>query len=304
MANPVQLPEARAPQVWTIGTLLDWTEKHLARKGSEFPRLDAQVLLAHALGCRRIELYTRFEEVPDEDVRTRFRELVKQRVEGCPVAYLVGRKEFFSLDLAVSPAVLIPRPDSESVVLECVRLARAFPAPRILDIGTGSGNLAIAVAHQVKNAQITVVDLSPEALALAEQNARKHGVAERIRFLHGDLFAPLAADETFDFILSNPPYIPSEDLPTLPAGVRSYEPRLALDGGPGGFAVFQRLIEDARKHLTPGGYLIVEIGSPQEKEARARITALPGYELAATILDGSGHPRVVQARWKPSETSA
>jgi release factor glutamine methyltransferase len=171
-------------------------------------------------------------------------------------------------------------------------------APRIVDIGTGSGNIAVTVAHQHKGAVVTAVDLSREALAVASQNAARHGVAQRIRFVEGDLFGPLGS-ERFDFVLSNPPYIPREDIDSLPVGVRNYEPHAALDGGPGGFVLFQRLIEQARNHLEAGGYLIVEIGAPQEKTARERIASLPGYELADTIYDGSGHPRVLRARWRP-----
>jgi release factor glutamine methyltransferase len=283
-------------QTWTIGRLLDWTARYLAEKGSDFPRLDAEVLLAFALECRRIDLYTRYDEVAPEENRKRFRELVRQRVEGCPVAYLVGRKEFFSLQLRVSPAVLIPRPESEFVVLECLRLAKNMAEPRVLDIGTGSGNLAIAVAHQHKAARVTAVDLSPEALAVAKANAERHGVVDRIQFLAGDLFSPLAAGERFDFILSNPPYIPHEDMDRLPPGVRDFEPHLALDGGPGGFAVFDRLIAEAKDRLNPGAYLIVEIGALQEQPARQRFAAHPEYELGETIFDGSRHPRVLCAR--------
>lgn len=287
-------------QPWTIGRLLEWTTQFLSEKGSEFPRLDAQVLLAHALGCRRIELYTRYEEIASDEVRKTFRDLVRRRVEGCPVAYLVGRKEFYSLGLEVGPAVLIPRPDSETVVAECLRLIKEgqLAEPRVLDIGTGSGNLAIAVAYYCKTAQLTAVDQSANALAVAGRNAAKHGVAERIRFLQGDLFAPIPAGETFDFILSNPPYIPHDDIPKLPAGVRDYEPHTALDGGPDGFAVFDRLIAAAPQFLKPGGYLIVEIGSPQEQPARARIEAVGAYELEKTVFDSSGHPRVLLARVK------
>ncbi|MHB1421776.1 MAG: peptide chain release factor N(5)-glutamine methyltransferase [Gemmataceae bacterium] len=290
-------------QSWTVGRLLDWTTKFLEQKGSESPRLDAEVLLAHALCCKRIELYTRHPEEAPEQGRQRFRELVRQRVEGCPVAYLVGRKEFFSLEFTINRAVLIPRPDTECVVDECLRLAKPMPAPAILDVGTGSGCLAVAVAKHHKTAQVMAVDISPEALAVASANAVKHGVAERIRFLHGDLFAPVAADERFDFILSNPPYIPHDDLAKLPPGVRDYEPPTALDGGADGFSVFDRLIAGAAAHLKPGGYLLIEIGSPQEGPARTRIGRYEGYELTKTVYDGSGHPRVLMARWR-SEAAA
>ena len=275
-------------QPWTIKRLLDWTQPFLAQKGSEFPRLDAEVLLAHSLGCRRIELYTRSEEEVTEDVRGKFRALIQERVKGCPVAYLVGRKEFFSLEFAVNGDVLIPRPDTECVVDECLRLAKALPAPTILDIGTGSGALPIALAKQHKGVILTATDLSSAALTVAQRNAAKHNVAERIRFLEGDLFAPLATGETFDFILSNPPYIPTGDIAGLAPGVRDYEPHLALDGGPDGFAVFDRLIAAALDYLQPNGHLIVEIGSPQETAARAKIEAHGGYELSKTRFDSAG----------------
>ena len=284
---------------WTIGGLLDWTARFLAEKGSEFPRLDTEVLLAHALGCRRIELYTRFDEPGPDEARERFRGLVRRRLEGCPVAYLVGRKEFFALEFEVGPAVLIPRPESEFVVMECLRLGKERARPRVLDIGTGSGNLAVAVAHRLPAAEVTAVDLSPEALAVAARNASRHGVAERVRFLPGDLFELVPAGERFDFVLSNPPYIAGPDIPRLPAGVRDYEPHLALNGGPEGYSVFDRLVDEARGRLEPGGYLIVEIGAPQEERARKRIASFAGYQLANTLHDYSGHPRVLRARWQP-----
>jgi release factor glutamine methyltransferase len=288
-------------QPWTVGRLLDWTTKYLEQKGSESPRLDSEVLLAHALGCKRIDLYARHTEEAPEPGRQKFRELVRQRIEGCPVAYLVGRKEFFSLEFTVNRAVLIPRPDTECVVDECLRLAKPMSEPAILDVGTGSGCLAVAVAKHHKTAKLTAVDISAEALAVASANAGKHGVAERIRFLQGDLFAPVPSGERFDFILSNPPYIPHEEIEKLAPGVRDYEPHQALDGGADGFAVFDRLIVEATTHLKPDGYFLIEIGSPQETPARERIERHSGYELAKTIHDGSGHPRVLMARWRRGE---
>jgi release factor glutamine methyltransferase len=290
-----------ANQPWTVGRLLDWTGKYLAEKGSESPRLDTEVLLAHALGCKRIELYTRHDEEVAEDGRDRFRALIRQRVEGCPVAFLVGRKEFYSLELEVNRSVLIPRPDTENLVEECLRLAKGMTEPAVLDIGTGSGCIAVAVAKYCKQARVSAVDISSESLEVASRNAAKHGVAERVHFLQGDLFAPLTAGERFDFILSNPPYIPHGDIAGLAAGVRDYEPHRALDGGPDGLEVFGRLVTEAPAWLKPGGYLVVEIGSPQEKPARERIEARGGFELAKTIYDSAGHPRVLRARWKSAD---
>ena len=286
-------------QVWTLGALLDWTAKHLAAKSIESARLDAEVLLAHVVGGKRIDLYgLRHSEIASPEVRQKFRELIRRRLEGCPVAYLVGRKEFYGLELKVSPAVLIPRPDSEHVVIECLTLAKMMLRPRIVDVGVGSGNLAIAIAKHQTTAEVTAIDKSADALAIAQENATKHGVAERICFLQGDLFAPLKADEQFHFIVSNPPYIADAEMPKLPIGVREYEPHLALKGGPSGFDVFDRLIAEARTRLLPGGYLIVEIGSPQEKPAREKLAAIPEFTLAPTIYDFSGHPRVLRVQRK------
>jgi release factor glutamine methyltransferase len=287
-----------ADQIWTLGALLDWTAKHLAQHGVEFPRLDAEVLLAHAAGCKRIDLYgMRYAEVASPEVRQAYRELIRKRLEGCPVAYLVGRKEFYGLPLEVSRAVLIPRPDTETVVVEVLALAKKLDAPRVLDIGTGSGAIAVALAKHHARAIVTAIDVSKDALEVARRNADKHAVAGRIRFLQGDLLAPVAR-ETFDLIVSNPPYIPTEDLPGLPIGVRQYEPLTALDGGTGGFVVFDRLVEQARKQLANGGNLVVEIGSQQQEPARAKLSAIAEFTLLPTVFDSSGHPRVLIAKRK------
>jgi release factor glutamine methyltransferase len=287
------------PPCWTIGRLLDSSSRLLSERGSEFPRLDAEVLLAHSLACKRIDLYTRYEQPASDELRDRFRALVRRRIDGCPVAYLVGRKEFFSLELEVTPSVLIPRPETEFVVMECLRLAKEMDQPRVADIGTGSGNIAVAVAKQHPGARVTAVDLSPDALAVASRNAQRHGVHQRVECLAGDLFQPIRPEMRFDFILSNPPYLSEAELPCLPSGVRDFEPRLALNGGPSGYDVFDRLVNEARRHLVAGGRLIVEIGAPQERVAREHILAHAEYELGDTIHDYSGHARVLRARWQP-----
>jgi release factor glutamine methyltransferase len=283
-------------QPWTIGRLLDWTTQYLKDKGAVSPRLEAQVLLAHALKCSRTALYTRFEEQPTEPDRLVFRELVQRRVKGSPVAHLVGRKEFFSLEFEVGPAVLVPRADSEWVVTECLTLAKPMSAPRILDVGTGSGCLAVALAQQHKAAIVTAIDLSPDALAVARRNADRHKLGERIRFLEGDLFGPVPEGERFDFIVSNPPYIPTGAIPTLAPEVRDHEPHLALDGGSDGFAVIDRLLAESPNYLESGGYLLVEIGYDQEAAGRERFEKAGGWELGKTIQDGEGRARVLRAR--------
>jgi release factor glutamine methyltransferase len=282
----------------TVGELLKKSGDFLRDKGVESWSLDAQILLAHALSCKRIEVFTRFESEPTEAQRTAFRELIRQRVAGCPVAYLVGRKEFFSLELEVNRDVLIPRPDSEAVVVEFLAEAKEHPAPRVLDLGTGSGNLAIAIARQCKNARVTTVDRSEAALAVARRNAEKHAVSERVTFLCGDLFAPLPEGAKFDFLVSNPPYIPTEEIPKLDVGVRNYEPHLALDGGADGFVVFDRILTGAPAVLEPGAWLLIEIGSPQETEAKLRVEDPGYYELDRVVRDSSGHPRVLRARYR------
>src|SRR5262245_41033025 len=185
-------------RVWTIGELLGWTEQFFADKGVESPRLEAQILLAHALGCERIHLYTRFDEPAPEDARTTFRELVRRRAEGCPVAYLVGRKEFYRLPFEVTPGVLIPRPATESLVLAALELAKPLTAPHILDLGTGTGCIAVSIAHQHPGASVVAVDVSDEALAVARRNAERHKLAARITFHNSDLFAALAGGPPFD----------------------------------------------------------------------------------------------------------
>ena len=192
---------------WTVRRIIDWTTAHLKKHGSDTPRLDTEILLAHARGCRRIELYTRFDEVLNEDERSAMRDLVRRRAQSEPVAYLVGHREFFGLDFRVTPAVLIPRPDTETLVVELLDVAKPLTAPRILDLGTGSGCIAIAAAVNLPAAQITATDLSDAALAVARGNAESHHVLDRIRFLSGDLFAAVAHEERFDVVASNPPYI-------------------------------------------------------------------------------------------------
>jgi release factor glutamine methyltransferase len=280
---------------WTVGRLLTWTADYLKRRGAESPRLDAEVLLAKVLGWERVQLYTHYEEEVGERPRGAFRDLVRRRAEGMPVAYLVGRKEFYSLPLAVSPAVLIPRPDSEFVVVEFLALTRTLDSPRVVDVGTGSGCLALACGHHHKTARIVAIDLSPDALAVAEANARTHGLTDRVEFRLGNRLEPVAGEGPFDVILSNPPYIPTGVIPTLEPGVRDYEPHRALDGGDDGLRMVAPLIAEAIPLLKPGGHLILEIGSDQEAPVRALIAAQPELKLAPTIRDHANHPRVVRA---------
>jgi release factor glutamine methyltransferase len=287
---------AGAQQEWTVGALLQWTEQFFTQKGVESPRLDAQVLLAHALGCERIHLYTRFEEPAPDDRRAAFRDLVRRRAEGHPVGYLVGVKEFYRLPFEVTPAVLIPRPATEALVLAALERAKPLPAPRVLDVGTGSGCIAVSFARHNPGARVVAVDVNPEALAVARRNAERHGVAERTTFLTSDLFDGLIGAEPFDLILSNPPYVRTGDLARLDPGVRDHEPRPALDGGPDGFAVIDRLLAAAPARLAPGGWLMVEIGADQADDMLARLRRIGELADAQILPDRDGLARVAVAR--------
>ncbi len=280
---------------WSVGKLLAWTTDYLRRRGSESPRLDAEVLLAHVLKWQRVQLYTHFEDAVGAQPRALYRDLVRRRAEGAPVAYLVGRKEFYSLPLKVGPAVLVPRPDSEFVVVEFLSVAKGLTAPRCVDVGTGSGCLALACAHEHASALFFAVDVSPEALAVARENARELGLEARVDFRGGSLLEPVTNDGPFDVILSNPPYIPTDVIPTLEPGVRDYEPHCALDGGVDGLRVVSALIAQASAMLKPGGHLILEIGSDQEESVRALLRAQKGFEVAPTVRDHANHPRVIRA---------
>jgi release factor glutamine methyltransferase len=286
---------AQAADTWSVGRLLLWTADFLKKRGSESPRLDAEVLLAHVLEWERMRLYTHYEEEVSAAPRAAYRELVRRRAEGSPVAYLVGRKEFFSLTLEVSPAVLIPRPDTETVVVEFLERLKDKSQVRAVDVGTGSGAIALACAKRHKSVRMIATDISAEALSVAARNAQNLELTPGIEFRHGDLLVPVDREEPFDAILSNPPYIPSGEIGQLEPGVRDFEPHLALDGGADGLRVVARLIEQAVPLLKPGGHLIIEIGTAQEAPVRALIQAQSEFELAPTIRDAANHPRVVRA---------
>ncbi|HVW39105.1 MAG TPA: peptide chain release factor N(5)-glutamine methyltransferase [Pirellulales bacterium] len=291
------MPETEA---WTIGRLLQWTTDYLKQRGADSPRLDAEVLLAHALGCQRIQLYTAFGDEPHEDVRKAFRELVRRRAEGTPVAYLVGRREFYSLSFRVTPDVLIPRPETEFLVIRLLDLAElqspAGEAWQIADVGTGSGIIAICAAKRLENCRMTALDISPASLEVARSNAIEHGVESRIEFIESDLLSAAPAERRFDFIVSNPPYIAEHEMAALARDVRDYEPRGALVAGPKGTEVIERLIPQAAERLVPGGWLLIEISPQIDAAVRELIVADTRFEPHPTIKDLAGLARVIQAR--------
>ena len=298
---------------WTLGRLLQWTATYLKDHGSESPRLDAEVLLAHACGCQRIELYTRFEEEPSETLKAQFRDLVRRRAQGMPVAYLVGHREFYSLRFRVSPAVLIPRPETELVLIglfDCIKAHGSLQdSPRIVDMGTGSGVLAITAAKHLPHARITAIDLQAEALEVARVNAGDHGVLDRIEWVQSDLFealnGPVVAanapreDTRFDYVISNPPYIGLREKDSLPRDVRDYEPASALFAGEDGLDILRRLIEQCETRLKPGGYLLSEISPWQAEPLGELLERRAGWDAARFLDDLDRRPRVLVARRAP-----
>ncbi len=213
------------------------------------------------------------------------------------MAYLVGHREFFSLSFQVTSDVLIPRPETEALVVRALDLAKSMSGPlQIADVGTGSGILAVCCAKHLPRCSVTAIDLSPKALQIAKQNAAKHEVAERIEFVGGDLFAERPAEPTFDLILSNPPYVASTEMPELETGVRDYEPHMALDGGEQGTEVIERLIPQAAERLKPGGWLLIEVSPNNVERVEQLVSSADGLQGHETIVDLAGLPRIVQAQ--------
>jgi len=285
------------PESWTVGRLLTWTTDYLKKSGSPSPRLDAEVLLAAARKCERIALYTAFEEIVADEVRGSFRDLVKRRAAGTPVAYLVGKKEFYSLALRVTPDVLIPRPETEHLVVAALDvLGSAAANKQVVDVGTGSGAIAVAIARHAPGTTIVATDISPAALEVARLNAADHGVAGQIEFLEMDLLEKLPAQRQFDLVVSNPPYIGLQEEATLAPQVRDHEPRLALFAGPSGTEIIARLIPQAAGRLKAGGSLLMEVSPLIAAKVVELVNQSGAFEPAAILKDLAGLSRVVQAR--------
>ncbi len=282
-------------ELWTIGRILKWTEQYFKEKGIESPRLDAEVLLSHILGRERIYLYVHFDEPLEPAELARYREAIKQRVQRVPIAYIIGEKEFMGLTFKVTEDTLVPRPDTEILVQAAIERLRARgDAPRFADIGTGTGAICLSVLHFLPKAQADTVDISPAARAVAEENAAALGASDRITFHTGDLLAPLAG-QCYDAILSNPPYIPDDDIAALAPEVRLKEPHTALAGGKDGLDFYRRLMANAPALLKDGGFLAVEVGIHQAAPVAA--LAVPSFSRTEIIKDYAGIERVVIA-WK------
>ena len=274
-------------ETWTTLRVLTWTSGYLAEKGVENARREAEWLLCEVTGLDRVGLYLNFDKPMSDNELAAYRGLVTRRAKREPLQYILGSQEFDGLYFEVAPGVLIPRHDTETLLEQALKLAPAARA--VLDIGTGSGCLAIALATRLPDASVTAVDLSPEALTVARRNAERHGVP--VEFLCGSFFAPLAG-RSFDLIISNPPYITTADMACLQPEVRDYEPRLALDGGPDGLNAYRAIVGQAAAHLEPDGWLWFEVGAGQAVEVAA-LLAQAGFHGIITATDLGGIERVV-----------
>lgn len=282
---------------WTVMRLLEWTTDFFRKKGSDSPRLDAEILLAHARGCQRIELYTQFDKVPEEEQRVAFRELVRRRGEGAPVAQLVGYREFYSISIRVDENVLVPRPETEHLVIEAIDQIKGRlsdrSAPAVLDIGTGSGAIAVAIAKSLPKTQVTAVDISLTALDIAKWNVENLKLSDRVTLLQSDLFDGLEPDQTFDVICSNPPYISQSEYDELPTTVREFEPRGALLSGPAGTEIIARLLTDSVERLSDAGQLIIELSPMIAGACKTLAEQNGGYKEIHLIKDLAGHERIL-----------
>jgi release factor glutamine methyltransferase len=283
-------------QVWTVRTALDWTRGYLAEKGDEHPRRSAEWLLSAATGLSRVELYAYHDRPLTTDERATLREGVRRRASGEPLQYVTGEVAFRHIVVKVRPGVLIPRPETEVLAGEALAAIEGMDEPLVADVCTGSGCVGLAIAHEHPRAKVWATDISALAVEVATENADRLGLAPRVCVLEGDLLGalPVEVRGSLDVIVANPPYIPSADVPALPAEVAGFEPHLALDGGEDGLDVYRRLLRDARDWLAPGGLLAVELD--ERRVATAAKEALEWYEEVRVITDLSGRDRIVSGK--------
>jgi release factor glutamine methyltransferase len=278
--------------VSTIRELLGPAREYLEGKGVPSPKLDAEYLLAHVLGVPRMELYLDHDRALEPAEVDRLRELVRRRGKREPLAYVLGSWSFYGLELHCDARALVPRPETEILVESCLALLQGTEAPSVVDVGTGTGAIALALAARLSGASVTAIDLSPEALALAGENAALNGLDGRVELLQGDLLEPVA-NRRFDLVVSNPPYV--GDGATVDAEVSGYEPALAVFAGDEGRAIHERLAREARGVLRPGGHLAVEVAEGQAPWLAGSLRAI-GYEAVELTRDLRGVERVVTAR--------
>jgi release factor glutamine methyltransferase len=294
----------KTPDEWTVRRLLEWTSGFFTRKQVDAPRLSAELLLAHVMKMPRLKLYLDYERVVGEAELKAYRALVQRAGEHEPVAYLTGKAHFFNLELDVTRDVLIPRPDTEVLVENVLQLVRNQPgleSPRVLDLCTGSGCVAAAIAFHLKHAIVVATDISAAAVAVAKKNIENLKLADRVTVEQGDLFEPVARlpdPRPFDLIVANPPYIPTAQVPQLPRNVRDYEPLGALDGGLDGLALHRHILHQAPEKLVPGGRIFLEIAFDQGDLARQIAADYPAFEDVKVLKDYTGNERVLTARRK------
>lgn len=298
MSNPPSATDLE----WSILRVILWAAAYLKERGVESPRSAAEILLAHALRTDRVQLYMHHDKPLEKAELAAFKDLIRRRVRREPVAYIVGRKGFWTLDLAVGPEVLIPRPETERLVEAALAVLGKFPegyCARVLDLGTGSGAVVLALAAEAGRHRYFASDLSIAAVATAHRNALAAGIADRVEFFAADWFSALRQEsEPFDVIVSNPPYVTRSALAGLQPEIVRHEPRLALDGGPDGLNSYRAIIGTAGSHLAPDGALLLEIGSDQ-REAVQRMAAQTGsYGEIQCVADYAGRDRVVVLRKK------
>lgn len=284
---------------WTILKLLQWTAEYLQRHGIDQARSDAEILLAHTLRCQRIDLYLRYDQPLVADELSRFKALLKRRIARCPVAYILAEKEFWSLNLKVTPDVLIPRPETECLVETLLSAHSAETRFNVLELGTGSGAITIALAAERPGWKFWATDISGNAIAIAKHNATRHSVEGQIEFIEGHWFGALACGHTrFDLIVSNPPYIASGDLPDLEPEIREHEPIKALDGGPKGLDCIDHIIRRSPDYMVAGGQLVLEIGSDQAAAVKSLGLECGTYGRITITRDYGNLDRVAQLTLK------
>ncbi|NLI81581.1 MAG: peptide chain release factor N(5)-glutamine methyltransferase [Deltaproteobacteria bacterium] len=283
-------------ETWTILRVIQWTSEYFVRKGIDQPRANAEVLLAHVLHMERLELYLHYDKPLTSQELSLYREMVRRRGRREPTQYITGRQEFWSLELEVTPAVLIPRPETELLVEKALEILKDRPA-RLLDLGTGSGAVAVALAHENPGLRVVASDRSWPALQVARRNAWRHGLQQRVFPVAMDLFSALKSHRPFfDGILSNPPYVGEREFPHLPPEIRDYEPAGALRGGGlEGTDIIRRILREAPPFLKPGGFLLLEIGYGQEELLERETAQNPHFQDHRFWRDYAGIPRILQA---------
>ncbi len=289
---------------WTIAKLLTWIADYLTKNSVDAPRLSAELLMSFVLGLKRIELYTQFDRVVDTEHLDRLHDLVKRASQHEPVAYLVGKTEFYSIELEVTPHCLIPRPETELLVQRAIEFLRTRSGSQhVCDLCTGCGCIAVAVAKNFTDAHVTATDISDQALAVAARNVERHQIQDRIELLCGDLFEPLVPhlDITqWDLIACNPPYVSASEYEKLEKNVKDYEPRLALLAGDDGLDIYRRLCEQIDRFLKPGGALLLEIGYAQGPAVQEILDATSVFAEVTVEKDFHNNDRIALARRQES----